>query len=71
MGLYPLWEGRSSLVRVARGIMLDLRGGKGTVVRGEMMRESVSSEEVQGEKMGPKVNEKTASDEVGEKKFLG
>jgi len=55
VGLYPLWEGRGSLARVGRGIMLDLRGGKGTVVRGEVAREeSVSSE---GMAVGEKVEE--------------
>ena len=65
VGLYPLWEGRKSLVRVGRGIMLDLRGGKGTVVRGEITRESVSSGEVEQEKDGGLVDEKRVNTESG------
>jgi len=63
--LYPLWEGRGSLARVSRGIMLDLRGGKGIVVRGEVAREeSVSSE---GKEVGG-LDEKKMEYEVGSKK---
>ena len=65
VGLYPLWEGRKSIVRVGKGIMLDLRGGKGTVVRGEITRESVSSGEVEQEKDGGLVDEKRVNTESG------
>ena len=58
VGLYPLWEGRKSLARVGRGIMMDLRGGKGTVVRGEITRDSVSSGGVEQEKNAGLVHEK-------------
>ncbi len=69
MGLYPLWEGRGSLARVSRGIMLDLRGGKGTVVRGEVAREeSLSSEGMAVGKEVGELDEKKVDYEVGSRK---
>ncbi len=69
VGLYPLWEGRGSLARVSRGIMLDLRGGKGMVVRGEVAREeSVSSEGMAVGKEVGELDEKKVDYEMGSKK---
>lgn len=69
VGLYPLWEGRGSLARVSRGIMLDLRGGNGTVVRGEVAREeSLSGEGMAVGKEVGELDEKKVDYEVGSKK---
>lgn len=67
VGLYPLFEGRHSLMRVARGIMADLKGGNGRVMRGEGS-DTASSDRVSGERgASEKIDEKQASAVVGEK----
>lgn len=50
VGLYPLWEGRRSMAHTFRGIMRDLKGGRGAVVKGRVVEGSVK-EERNGEKM--------------------
>lgn len=49
VGLYPLWEGRQSIAHTFRGIMRDIKGGKGAIVKGKVVEGSVR-EERDGEK---------------------
>lgn len=66
VGLYPLFEGRHSLMRVSRGILADLKGGNGRVMRGEGS-DAASTDRVSGERVSEKIDEKQASAMVGEK----
>ena len=66
VGLYPLFEGRHSLMRVSRGILADLKGGNGRVMRGEGS-DTASSRRLSGERVSEKIDEKQASAVVGEK----
>lgn len=52
VGLYPLWEGRGSLARVARGIMTDLRGGNGAARAGSINHGIEVEEEKKGVSAG-------------------
>ena len=67
VGLYPLFEGRHSLLRVSRGITADLKGRRGRVVRGEGS-DKASSVGAGREGVSEKMDEKQASAVVGEKK---
>lgn len=60
VGLYPLWEGRRSMAHTFRGIMRDLKGGKGGVVKGRAAEGRVSEEHRDWDKkgMGELVGEK-------------
>lgn len=50
VGLYPLWEGRGSMAHTFRGIMRDLKGGKGGVGKGRVVEGNMREEERGGEK---------------------
>ncbi|MCJ1464469.1 hypothetical protein MMC07_003082 [Pseudocyphellaria aurata] len=52
VGLYPLWEGRGSMAHTFQGIMRDLKGGRGGVIKGRVVEGSVSGEEREEEKKG-------------------
>lgn len=60
VGLYPLLEGRRSMAHTFRGIVRDLKGGKGRMVKGRAVKGSVSEEQRDWEKkgMGELVGEK-------------
>jgi len=44
VGLYPLWEGRRSMLGTVRSVVLDVRGVRGPVVRGRRRDGEVGSE---------------------------
>lgn len=67
VGLYPLWEGRGSLLGTVRSVVLDLRGLRGPVVQG---RRREGDGEVEREMQGGSEGSRTPV-EVGEKVVAG